>query len=187
MKIFKKTLVIAMVLCLALGCLAAQAVTELTESTEATAQTQVVLDLGEQPTSYTIVIPSQVTIDPDTGKGNGTITLKSGFVLTDVTSLKVRMTGGYTEGHFSQGQGGGASTTYEAYMMLKNTENDSQLRCEIYHQGTESLKYTTDLISVTNQTSNTEDKSHTLRFNVTNDLPSYGKYTGTLTFSVVTA
>ena len=179
MKIFKKTLAIAMVLCLALGCLAAQAVTELTESTEATAQTQVVLDLGEQPTSYTIVIPSQVTIDPATGKGNGTITLKSGFVLTDITSLKVRLTNGYYEGE--------ANSMYpsRSEMRLYNASNSSYLRCSIARGSDVYLTHTTDLISVTNKTENSADKTATLDFSVSS-LPSYGKYTGTLTFSVVT-
>lgn len=181
MKVFMKTLVIAMVLCLALGCLAAQAVTELTESTEATAQTQVVLDLGEQPTSYTIVIPSQVTIDPATGKGKGTITLKSGFVLTDITSLKVRMTDGYTE----YSSGGINNVTNYAKMNLMNTANDSKLVCEITSSAANLISKTTSLIYVTNKTDNSADQTATLNFSVSS-LPSYGKYTGTLTFSVVT-
>ena len=178
MKIFKKTLVIAMVLCLALGCLAAQAVTELTESTEATAQTQVVLDLGEQPTSYTIVIPSQVTIDPATGEGKGTITLKSGFVLTDITSLKVRMTDGYVDPST-------LPALQTSHIMLTNESNSTSLKCFVTTANTNYITKKTDLIDVTNMTDNSADQTATLNFSVSS-LPSYGKYTGTLTFSVVT-
>ena len=181
MKVFMKTLVIAMVLCLALGCLAAQAVTELTESTEATTQTQVVLDLGEQPTSYTIVIPSQITIYPATGKGNGTITLKSGFVLTDITSLKVRLTDGYTNGNYNYS----TSQAEKARMALKNAANDSTLTCYISSDPHSYIAREVDLIGVTNKTDNSQDYSKVLNFSVPG-LPSYGKYTGTLTFSVVT-
>lgn len=188
MKTCKRLVSLLLALCFALGC-AAYASTEITqESTEQTAQTTVVLDLGVEPTHYTIVIPSTVNLDAE-GKGSATITLKSGFVLTDVTSLKVRMTGGYSgynSYYVSSGAGGYTQTSYPS-MQLKNTENDSSVTCKITSQN-EGRTFTkeTSLIHVTNKTDNSSDISDFLSFAVDGTLPSYGKYTGTLTFTVVT-
>lgn len=153
-------------------------------SAENTAQTTVVLDLGVQPTSYTIVIPSTVTLD-SAGKGSATITLKSGFVLTDISSLKVRATDGYSEGYT-----GTYDRDYHASMTLTNSEKNATLDCIIRPNSSNSSEYltkNTNLISVTNKTDNASDRSSTLNFSVSGSLPSYGRYTGTLTFSVITA
>lgn len=184
MNIQRRLFSVLLVFCMVFGCCAATADTTLTEATEKTATTTVVLDLGTQPTSYTIVIPSTVTLNKDDGTGSATITLKSGFVLTEVTSLKVRATGGYSEYYFTQGTGGGASTNHYAYMTLKNTDNDSTLKCWLTP---DDLKYTDNLISVTNQSDNSKDYSETLGFEVRETLPDYGEYTGSLTFTVTTA
>lgn len=182
MKTARKILNLLMCICILCACASANADTEIKPDSEATTATaQVVLDLGEQPTSYTVVISSQITIDPTTGKGSATITLKSGFVLTDITSLKVRCTDGYTESSvWESGQYGGK---IDSAVTLKNSANSSTLNC-IINNG--NLKKTTDLISVTNQSDNSKDYSDTISFSVSN-LPDYGKYTGTLTFSVITA
>lgn len=185
MKTSRKLLPLLLLICILFGCVSANADTELTaENGTNTAQSTVVLDLGEQPTTYTIVIPSQITIDPTTGTGTGVITLKSGFVLTDITSLNVRLTDGYSEEAYGGGLNGGAQTHTPAKIKLQNSANDSYLYCEISASST--LKKTTNLISVTNQTDNTSDQTATLSFKVSSDMPSYGVYTGTLTFSVVT-
>lgn len=183
MKTSRKLLPLLLLICILFGCVSANADTELTfDNQTTTAQSTVVLDLGEQPTTYTIVIPSQITIDPTTGKGTGIITLKSGFVLTDITALKVRATDGYTE-----------RTSGNGFMRLNNTANDSYLDCTI--EGIRnangaaascSIKKTTDLIAVTNQSSNDKDITAKVIITVDDDIPPYGKYTGTLTFSVVT-
>lgn len=180
----RKILNLLMCICILFACATASADTEIKPDSEATTATaQVVLDLGEQPTSYTVVIPSQITIDPTTGKGSATITLKSGFVLTDITRLNVRCTSGYTQYGQSGGNYGGAVTTTDSSITLKNSANSSTLKCIIYDG---RLTKTTDLISVTNQSDNSKDYSKTISFSVS-DLPDYGKYTGTLTFSVITA
>lgn len=187
MKAMKKWIAAALLACLILCGCSAVADTEVTvDSEEKTATTSVVLDLGEQPTSYIVVIPSTVSLNPETGKGSATVTLKSGFVLTDVTSLKVCMTDGYTEGYFVEGKYGGSSTTHDSYMTLTNASNESTIKCIIKYDNTYVTK-TTTLISVTNQTSNASDKTATLSFNTEGTLPSYGKYVGTLTFTITTA
>jgi len=176
MNIRKRLVTFLLVLCFTLGCVA-YADTEITqESTAQTADTTVVLDLGTEPTHYTIVIPSTVNLDSE-GTGSATITLKSGFALTDITSLSVRMTSGY---EFNSQQ-------QRSEMELINANNDSKLTCEIYQSGNMYIKVTSDLISVTNQSSNTKDYSKTLYFKVLDDMPKYGRYTGTLTFKVITA
>ena len=183
MKTSRKLLPLLLLICILFGCVSANADTELTaENGTNTAQSTVVLDLGVQPTTYTIVIPSQITIDPATGTGTGIITLKSGFVLTDITSLKVRLTDGYSE----------SSSSDNGYMRLNNTVNDSYLDCTVSGvrnangvQMSCVMKKTTDLIAVTNQSSNDKDKIAKVILTVDN-IPSYGKYTGTLTFSVIT-
>ena len=184
MKAMKKWIAAALLACLILCGCSAVADTEITvDSEEKTATTSVVLDLGEQPTSYIVVIPSTVSLDTATGKGSATVTLKSGFVLTDVTSLKVCLTGGFTEADTTSS----STRNYLAYMSLENTSNNSNLKCQITSSETEYVKKTTNLISVTNKTLNTEDQTCTLNFSVKETLPSYGKYVGTLTFTITTA
>lgn len=177
MNILTRLVSLLLMLCMVFGCYPANADTEVTEATEQTATTTVVLDLGTQPTSYTIVIPSTVTLGSD-GTGSATITLESGFVLTDVTSLYVRMTDGYTSGS-------------EPYVVLNNTENGSTLKCymkKIYNGSTvANITSTDNLIGVTNQSNNSKDYTAKIGFEVEQNLPSYGVYTGTLTFTVVTA
>lgn len=177
----RKILNLLMCICILFACATASADTEIKPDSEATTATaQVVLDLGEQPTSYTVVIPSQITIDPTTGKGSATITLKSGFVLTDITRLSIRMTDGYTELYYVNGVN--SSSPVQTHMTLKNSANSSTLTCKIL----EDIEKDSDLIRVTNQSDNSKDYSKTISFSVS-DLPDYGKYTGTLTFSVITA
>ena len=187
MKAMKKWIAAALLACLILCGCSAVADTEITvDSEEKTATTSVVLDLGEQPTSYIVVIPSTVTLDPATGKGSAAVTLKSGFVLTDVTSLKVRMTGGFSEAVVGALVNGSVNII-PAYMNLTNTEDGSQLKCEITSSELGNIMPGSLLISVTNETPNTEDQACTLDFSVTETLPAYGKYVGTLTFSITTS
>lgn len=181
MKTTRKMLTLLMLLCLALGCVSANADTELTATNgTTTAESKVVLDLGEQPTTYTIVIPSQINIDTTTGKGSATLTLKSGFVLTDITSLKVKLKSGTINYNNNTG------VDYN-YMDLQNTANSSTVKCYVgTTEGGDNCEVGDVLISVTNKTANDMDYSKTLYFTVSS-LPPYGVYTGTLTFSVVTA
>ena len=177
MNTFRKILAAALLVCLVLCSACAVADTELNaESETKSASASVVLDLGEQPTSYTVIIPSQIDLDPTTGKGSATVTLKSGFVLTDITGLDVRLTGGYTVG---------STSPNVSRMYLKNTSNASKVACMIT---TKDGYISSDclLIGVSNKSDNTTDRSCTLHFSVEEKLP-YGKYTGTLTFSITTS
>lgn len=180
MNTFRKILAAALLVSLVLCSACAVADTELNaESETKSASASVVLDLGEQPTSYTVIIPSQIDLDPTTGKGSATVTLKSGFVLTDITGLNVCLSDGYTESY----QKGGS--IYNAYMLLKNTSNVSKVKCEITSSKFDYITKNSSLISVSNKSDNTTDRSCTLNFSVEEKLP-YGKYTGTLTFSIKT-
>lgn len=186
MKTWKKLIALLMVLCLTCGCFAyaeSTGSTDITqESATQTAETTVVLDKGVEPTHYTVVIPSTVTLDAD-GNGSAVITLKSGFVLSDIISLKVNLSGGYTPG-----ANDGVFDNYQyAKMILRNEKNSSQLTCNIRTSGVQyiaSRPYT--LISVTDQMDNSSNRNATLLFELASSMPAYGKYTGTLTFSVVT-
>ena len=178
MNTFRKILAAALLICLVLCSACAVADTELNaESETKSASASVVLDLGEQPTSYTVIIPSQIDLDPTTGKGSATVTLKKGFVLTDITKLEVFLSGGYDYG---------SASNAKAYMDLKNTSNASTVRCQITTSNTEYVRKTVSLISVSNKSGNTADLSCTLNFSLGEKLPPYGKYTGTLTFSIKT-
>ena len=180
MNTFTRLVSLLLMLCMVFGCYPANADTEVTEATEQTATTTVVLDLGTQPTSYTIVIPSTVTLGSD-GTGSATITLESGFVLTDVTSLKVMATDGFTSAVVT------AEVQSEAEMRLLNTTNNSYIKCQINVGSDGYLTKETPLISVTNKTDNGESISKTMNFTVQGTLPAYGKYTGSLTFTVTAA
>ena len=178
MNTFRKILAAALLVSLVLCSACAVADTELNaESETKSASASVVLDLGEQPTSYTVIIPSQIDLDPTTGTGSATVTLKSGFVLTDITGLGVYLSDGYNYG---------VSYDDKAYMYLKNTSNVSKVTCWITSSTTSYIRKTTSLISVSNKSDNTTDRSCTLNFKVEEKLP-YGKYTGTLTFSITTS
>lgn len=182
MNTFRKILAAALLVCLVLCSACVSADTELNaESETKSASASVVLDLGEQPTSYTVIIPSQIDLDPTTGKGSATVTLKSGFVLTDITVLNVFLSGGYTNGRFNYN----TNQSEPAYMYLYNTTNASRVKCLI-NNGRSYVASTEALISVNNKSDNTSDKSFVLDFLVSETLP-YGKYTGGLTFSITTS
>ena len=185
MNTFRKILAAALLVCLVLCSACAVADTELTaESETKSASASVVLDLGEQPTSYTVIIPSQIDLDPTTGKGSATVTLKSGFVLTDITKLEVFLSGGYSSGESATGINIG--DIFPAEMTLRNTKNSSTISCRITSTASDYISTKKPLISVTNQSDNTNDRAFKLDFSATTSLP-YGKYTGTLTFSIKTS
>lgn len=178
MNTFRKILAAALLVSLVLCSACAVADTELNaESETKSASASVVLDLGEQPTSYTVIIPSQIDLDPTTGKGSATVTLKSGFVLTDITGLRVYLSDGY----YNTSSGNSYS-----YMDLKNTSNASKVTCWITTSKNGYVTRDSALIYVNNKSDNTTDRSCTLNFSVEEKLP-YGKYTGTLTFSIKTS
>lgn len=182
MNTFRKILAAALLVSLVLCSACVSADTELNaESETKSASASVVLDLGEQPTSYTFIIPSQIDLDPTTGKGSATVTLKSGFVLTDMTGLYVYLSGGYTDSYNE-----GYSNATKAHMTLKNVSNASTVSCMITSSKTDYVSSKKTLIGVSNKSDNTADRSCTLNFSVNEKLP-YGKYTGTLTFSITTS
>lgn len=182
MNTFRKILAAALLVSLVLCSACAVADTELNaESETKSASASVVLDLGEQPTSYTVIIPSQIDLDPTTGKGSATVTLKSGFVLTDITGLYVYLSDGFTESYHE-----GYSDARKAYMTLKNVSNASKVTCWITSSKTNYIQKESLLIGVSNKSGNAADLSCTLNLSVEEKLP-YGKYTGTLTFSIKTA
>lgn len=178
MNTFRKILAAALLICLVLCSACAVADTELNaESETKSASASVVLDLGEQPTSYTVIIPSQIDLDPTTGKGSATVTLKSGFVLTDITGLEVYL--------YSSSYVYGTGSADPAYMTLKNNSNASTVKCWITSPTSSYVGKNYSLIYVTNKNDNTTDRSKVLNFSVNEKLP-YGKYTGTLTFYIST-
>ena len=144
MNTFRKILAAALLVSLVLCSACAVADTELNaESETKSASASVVLDLGEQPTSYTVIIPSQIDLDPTTGKGSATITLKKGFVLTDITGLRVCLSdadGYYYSDNYSK-----------SYMDLKNISNASTVMCQITTSKTDYVKKDSALIYVSNK------------------------------------
>ncbi len=58
-----------------------------------TGTTEVSLTVDRSMDSYTVVIPSKVTIDPKTQYGYGDVVLKAGWELVSVNSLKVQLSG----------------------------------------------------------------------------------------------
>ena len=179
-----------------------------------TGSTEVSLTIDGGEDSYTVVIPSSVTIDPQTQRGSGVLTLKSGWELFYIHNLKVRLTeaqNGIKTGiyvsdsyndtkyygnsvttpqfqNFTLKSTNGSETTYAIQASNKKTSGVLTGRTDFsnvgYHAG--ASYQTFDLISVSKTDDNTSDSNCNLTFYV-KDIPlDPGVYTDVLTFSVIT-
>ena len=162
-----------------------------------TGTTEVSLTVDRSMDSYTVIIPSKVTIDPKTQYGYGDVVLKAGWELVSVNNLKVQLSGaenGILDGYYSSG----SSTSYSNSMLEDNSfqlfrlKNDSKI---VYYaikastvswpfsktshygsytntNGTYSYRYSsaydTNLFNVAKGGDNTEDKVSSLTFYVKN-------------------
>ena len=175
-----------------------------------TGTTEVSLTVDRSMDSYTVVIPSKVTIDPKTQYGYGDVVLKAGWELVSVNSLKVQLSGA------ENGILSGSLHTSDSY----RTYNPSDLALDCFqnfklksenHEVSYSLKastlawpfstsnnsnvtgsyyyyraYNTSMISVSKGGNNEEDKICNLTFYVKTMPADPGIYTYTLTFSIIT-
>lgn len=210
MKKFAASL-LALILCLGL-CAAAisedAATVQLDKNTlSGTSQVRLTVSIVDD---FTVIIPASVTIDPETKKGTGTITLKAGYVLGgDFKKLYVRLAGaengiGDVRSIDDGGKGAGilnnftmksadgkeckysvkASNAKYAFSS-KDTEShySGGLSGDTFWFATSYINF--NLISATSTEDNSADKTCTLTYTVPT-LPIAGTYTDTLTFSIVT-
>lgn len=198
MKKFAASL-LALILCLGL-CAAAiseeTATVQLNKNTlSGTSQVRLTVSIVDD---FTVIIPASVTIDPETKKGTGTITLKAGYVFgADFRKLYVRLAGA------ENGIGSKDGSTASAAEVLQNftLKSEDGKTCS-YVLKANNAKYAFsstsgthpnlatcykgfNLISVTSTEDNSADKTCTLTYTVPT-LPIAGTYTDTLTFSIVT-
>lgn len=177
----KKTLVGALVLCLAMGAAGAMAEDTTSANTmsgsDTTATTQVKMVIDRSLDSYTITIPSNVEIDPKTKKGTGTITLSNqNLELVSCTGLNVIIKNAKneyvpkksnTEPHFTLKSD--STTDIGWYYIRKPSGNNLSV-------GDKVLEYS-------RSKNLTQPQIETLLYYV-NSLPTEGTYTDTLTFEV---
>ncbi len=198
MKKFAASL-LALILCLGL-CAAAiseeTATVQLNKNTlSGTSQVRLTVSIVDD---FTVIIPASVTIDPETKKGTGTITLKAGYVFgADFRKLYVRLAGA------ENGIGSKDGSTASAAEVLQNftLKSEDGKTCS-YVLKANNAKYAFsstsgthpnlatcykgfNLISATSTEDNSADKTCTLTYTVPT-LPIAGTYTDTLTFSIVT-
>lgn len=184
MKKFAASL-LALILCLGL-CAAAiseeTATVQLDKNTlSGTSQVRLTVSIVDD---FTVIIPASVTIDPETKKGTGTITLKAGYVLGgDFKKLYVRLAGA------ENGIASGSSTLNFTLKSEKGTTCNYVLKADNATYPFSSSGATDyhdfNLISATSTEDNSADKTCTLTYTVPT-LPIAGTYTDTLTFSIVT-
>lgn len=210
MKKFAASL-LALILCLGL-CAAAiseeTATVQLDKNTlSGTSQVRLTVSIVDD---FTVIIPASVTIDPETKKGTGTITLKAGYVLGgDFKKLYVRLAG--AENGIENGRGSENNKSSAETMTNFTLKSEDGKTCKYSvkasnasyafsgvgsssyssaYGGSTAWYYATDyhdfnLISATSTESNSADKTCTLTYTVPT-LPIAGTYTDTLTFSIVT-
>ena len=186
---------IALILTLVLACSFTMALSEdelQLDRLTMSGNTTVTLTVDNNRDSYIVVIPSKVEIDPVTQYGEGTITLKSGWVLISVNKLGVKLTAaknGIGDGVITSGtQHPITASEYQNFKMTNAAGNS--VRYAIAASGQESPLYAWAcenyyLLSVNKGENNSEDVSCTLTFYVP-WMPPAGVYTDTLTFSIVT-
>ena len=166
-----------------------------------TGTTEVSLTVDRSMDSYTVVIPSKVTIDPKTQYGYGDVVLKAGWELVSVNSLKVQLSGaknGVGTGHYD-GSSTNASTsiTTSNYQNFTLKDGDKTAKYAIktstysypltsYTASGWGTYYKDSLISVAKGDASGSDKSCRLTFYVKTMPVDPGVYTDTLTFSIIT-
>ena len=198
MKKFAASL-LALILCLGL---CAAAISEETATVQldknnmsGTSQVRLTVSIVDD---FTVIIPASVTIDPETKKGTGTITLKAGYVLGgDFRTMYVKLAGAEN----GIGDDTSSTSTVKDLMNFTLKAEDgttcgyslkaSNANYAFSSKGTFSYEgYATcykgfALISATSTEDNSADKTCTLTYTVPT-LPIAGTYTDTLTFSIVT-
>lgn len=126
------------------------------------------LNLGKraEPSTYTVEIPSKITLDPDTGKKTATVTLKAGYSFTDIQAFSVYVAG----------------LEAGSYITLTNTDGSEEVKCYV-KQNNENIEGA--ILTLMGDSGNSQDQVATLEFSV-DDLPRFGDYSGQVTFEVKT-
>ena len=180
-----------------------------------TGTTEVSLTVDRSMDTYTVIIPSKVTIDPKTQYGYGDVVLKAGWELVSVNSLKVQLSGaenGIADNFYintTSFEYTNSLLPYYQNFKLKNSDKTvpyaikastvSWPYTKTNHNGrgyygissTErygyGAAYDTAMITISKKnSSNTEDIVSNMVFYV-KDMPTDpGIYTDTLTFSIIT-
>lgn len=198
MKKFAASL-LALILCLGL-CAAAiseeTATVQLNKNTlSGTSQVRLTVSIVDD---FTVIIPASVTIDPETKKGTGTITLKAGYVFgADFRKLYVRLAGAENGIGSKDGSTASAAEVLQnftlksedgktcAYVLKANNAKYAFSSTSGTHPNLATCYKAFNLISATSTEDNSADKTCVLTYTVPT-LPIAGTYTDTLTFSIVT-
>lgn len=176
----KKLVTLVLALCMVLCCAAAAAETTLDKNIT-TGTTEITMVIDRSVDTYEVVIPSAVTIDPVTKKGNATVTLKAGCELISCNRLIVEL----TKSANGANSGGASNFGYK----LKSTTTDDYCQYFIYPSTTSTDSINLPYTAITSVRSTpaaptTEDQTKTFTFKA-RDLPTAGIYTDTLTFSII--
>lgn len=171
---FRRFLAAAMFACLVLcSCGARAQTTDGSHSMnpkQTTGGTLVVLELKQQEaSSYTIVIPSRVTLDPTTGKGSLTVTMKKGFVLTDIAKLSIVVD--YLTGDHGKP------------VLIKET-NRSEVEYDLTDSEGNAIKHSAEILPVYRTDDNSEDISCTMNLSVFGEIPASGSYSGYINYRI---
>lgn len=197
MKKFAASL-LALILCLGL-CAAAisedAATVQLDKNTlSGTSQVRLTVSIVDD---FTVIIPASVTIDPETKKGTGTITLKAGYVFgADFRKLYVILAGAENGIGSKTGHSSGSADVLENFTLKSEDGKTCTYSVKANNakyafstdggQSTYATSYKSfNLISATSTEDNSADKTCVLTYTVPT-LPVAGTYTDTLTFSIIT-
>lgn len=181
MKKLMAVLLIATLLCAVLPAYADDI--ELDGNTQ-TGETRISLTIDRSLDKYTFVIPSDVTIDPETKSGSFTVTLKAGFELIACNSISIALASAAN----------GIKKDMGAAFTLVDSETGKTASYTIYFDGKNLCEKTDSAatgytnfncvaISATKATPTTNDIEAVYSISL-NTLPSEGVYTDTLTFKV---
>lgn len=185
----KKLLMMVLALCLCMTVCASALAVELNKNT-LEGSTNISMKIDHDQNSFVVVIPASVTIDPETKTGEFDITLESDWKLISSNSLNVRIK------EFANGTTGASYVNATTYFLLKNSKGDQArytIRCKTPGASAYGNMFdnnynpwrTTDLISVSKNSSNEEDRTASLKLEVETLPTSPGEYTDVITFAVV--
>lgn len=176
----KKTLSLLLVVLLVLTINVALAEKTL-DKDNLTGETLVTLTIDRADDTFTVIIPSTVSINPETKEGQGKVVLKSGWKLVSGNNLSVKImanANGGVDSELNLKNSNGDKWTYGAVMY--NGNMGSWL---VYDVTTHAFKNNT-VISVNKGDANSSDTEKAIFFRV-NTLPPPGVYTDTLTFEII--
>ena len=179
----KKTLAGALTLCLAMGAAGAMAENKMTGGDEPVKSAETTVQMTIDPTldTYTITIPSSVTINPKNRQGTGDITLSNdGLELVSCRSLAVKLVA-------AENPIKADAIKADDVFQMKNAEG-TLTEYAIQKEGTYSISEKRialgdTVLSYMRTEKLTEPKTQKLIFYVST-LPTEGLYTDKLTFSV---